>query len=364
MHAQYIDRFIHFHATEKVIERGKRLYEKEKSKLIDLDEKADIANFLVEGGNIYRVRIVNFGKRNITTSCTCPYDWNILCKHTVASLLLLSDILENPIIDPTPIPPIKKRLNGSIPIQIPDWRYLNKSSLGINDHSLRRTSFIPINKPPQIIEASENHLILEVNIPHYYNYEKDLIHFYLKDEEVFCFSNAKYDRLDHFSSAEIHCLISLINSHNEELLKYFFDGTFLQKKKILKDKYDLSEEDVFNDYFKIFLEGTTVYYILHEKGEGLISPKANDYYLKGIRQLGLPYKQTPIESKTLRQIGFSLGITDSYHDQKEISIVTIKGQPNKSNTHLATHINYYKRSESKRSLSSNRNTTKNNKPHR
>jgi SNF2 family DNA or RNA helicase len=341
MYTQYINRFIHFHATEKVIDRGKNLYNKEKSTLIGLDENADIADFTVQGGHLYRVRIADFKIRNIKASCTCPYDWNILCKHAVASLLHLSDILESQTVAPIPPMPTVKRPNGSTPILVPDWRNLDKISLGLTDHFLIRNQISTSNEIPRIIEANETNLILEVSIIRYYNYFKEHVHFYLEDGEVFCSSNEKYEQPNHFTIAEAYCLMSLIKSHNQELLQYFFDGTFLQKKKELMARFDLSETLDFNAYFRIFLEGNTVYYSLHKKGEGLVSPQSNDYYLKGIKQLGLAYKQTPIESKALRQIGFMLGITDGFNNKKEMSIITIKGQPNKSNTDLATHINYY-----------------------
>ncbi len=58
--------------------------------------------FTIDGnGGTYRVVIKNYESKNISSSCSCPYDWGGLCKHEVACLLALDKKLKI-------VPPKKK----------------------------------------------------------------------------------------------------------------------------------------------------------------------------------------------------------------------------------------------------------------
>jgi len=85
-------------ATEKSFDRGSRIYRNDA--VFDIIRRGNVVTAKVEGSDYepYRVQ-VNMDASGInTTTCTCPYDWGGICKHIVATLLVLihkDDEIEN-----------------------------------------------------------------------------------------------------------------------------------------------------------------------------------------------------------------------------------------------------------------------------
>ncbi|CCQ33494.1 SWIM zinc finger domain-containing protein [Halorhabdus tiamatea SARL4B] len=71
-------------STDAVFERGET-YRKE-GRIQRLDRFDDLVTAAVSGSKLYDVTI-EFGGRNFSTNCTCPYDGSGDCKHVVAVLL-------------------------------------------------------------------------------------------------------------------------------------------------------------------------------------------------------------------------------------------------------------------------------------
>jgi len=84
---ELIRKFISFYTSSRVEQRGRRLYKSGAIKSIEYDKKTDTYYAQVEGSKLYKTRVRGVLKGDITTSCTCPFDWGLVCKHTVAVLL-------------------------------------------------------------------------------------------------------------------------------------------------------------------------------------------------------------------------------------------------------------------------------------
>jgi uncharacterized Zn finger protein len=90
---ELIKRHINFYTSSEVINRGRKLYENDKVFFDEYIEKTDSWKFTVEGSQKYNVLIKGVNNKDIQTSCTCPFDWGSICKHTVAALHFVSDNL-------------------------------------------------------------------------------------------------------------------------------------------------------------------------------------------------------------------------------------------------------------------------------
>ncbi len=73
-----------------VFERGLEYFTK--NKVLSCELKNGVLFARVQGNRTapYRVKIYFAGKNKFHTECTCPYEWGLMCKHTVAALLYSS----------------------------------------------------------------------------------------------------------------------------------------------------------------------------------------------------------------------------------------------------------------------------------
>lgn len=84
----------------KIISRGLSYYENDY--ISDLEQvEPNEFTAVVEGSEDYNVTI-KFNNKNeiISHYCDCPYDWGVFCKHEVAVLYYLKDIVANKTIMP------------------------------------------------------------------------------------------------------------------------------------------------------------------------------------------------------------------------------------------------------------------------
>ncbi|MDR0606428.1 MAG: SWIM zinc finger family protein [Bacteroidales bacterium] len=83
----------HKYISSKIYERGEEYYE---DNMVDNVEHAypDTWTAEVVGSNLYTVEIKMNGDDIVSWDCDCPYDYDDVCKHTVAVLLYIKDIKE------------------------------------------------------------------------------------------------------------------------------------------------------------------------------------------------------------------------------------------------------------------------------
>ena len=83
---EHIKRHIGFYTSDDVTRRGRQLYDNSKVNFKEYIEKSDSWKFTVTGSQKYQVLVKGVNSKSIQPSCTCPFDWGSMCKHTVAAL--------------------------------------------------------------------------------------------------------------------------------------------------------------------------------------------------------------------------------------------------------------------------------------
>jgi hypothetical protein len=106
------------------------LYENEKVFFDEYIEKTDSWKFTVKGSQKYQVLIKGINNKDVQTSCTCPFDWGSICKHTVAALLFVSDNLGEQYAlqyqkQPPTILPVSNRTGKKSGYEIPDYQHID-----------------------------------------------------------------------------------------------------------------------------------------------------------------------------------------------------------------------------------------------
>ena len=92
-------RFVYNHGTEEVIKRGKKIFYTSGVQMLDVDHLLEQVRFRVRNDlyqNYYTVTINKYLQpKEISVRCQCPYNLGDICRHEVAALFQLNDILQS-----------------------------------------------------------------------------------------------------------------------------------------------------------------------------------------------------------------------------------------------------------------------------
>lgn len=93
--------------TEEVIRRGKKIFHTSGVQMLDVDHMQEQVRFRVRNDlykNFYTVTISRYlDPKNISIRCQCPYNLGEICRHEVAALFQLNDILQSGFFENTDI---------------------------------------------------------------------------------------------------------------------------------------------------------------------------------------------------------------------------------------------------------------------
>ena len=102
MSLPHLVKFIYNHGTEEVVRRGKKIHAFGFADLIEHDELLGRVMFRVRDdiySTFYKVQIQKYkDEKNISVRCSCPYNLGDICRHEVASLFQLQDLVEQGIL--------------------------------------------------------------------------------------------------------------------------------------------------------------------------------------------------------------------------------------------------------------------------
>lgn len=357
---EYIDKYVESHATTVVAKRGKQMYSSGKVQFEDYSEKTDGWSFSVHGTMKYRIVILGVDKFDIDASCTCPFDWGSLCKHSIAAMYFISDNIGNQ-------PTLLESKNGSSHslLSSPN-RHGAREGYEIQDYKSITTKFIKDNLPPALYdqlyyynnENTYSSIKIEnksiVFIPPNNNPQ---ISFYLANKKVYISSSRKtYSK--QLSLHEAQCLYTIATSKTPYIIDEILSGKLIKKEKDILNSYGLNEDAKFEDYF----------YYKFDRKLGLICQELNildglipiadtitNDHLKAIEEINndIEFLNELNTNSEERKIGFVIKEKwdhyDSHYDEVEDSlgfskgfeIVPIIGKTNKSGTILSTHIKEY-----------------------
>ena len=92
-------RYVYNHGTEEVIRRGKKIFYTSGVQMLDVDHLLEQVRFRVRNDlyqNYYTVTINKYLQpKEISVRCQCPYNLGEICRHEVAALFQLNDILQS-----------------------------------------------------------------------------------------------------------------------------------------------------------------------------------------------------------------------------------------------------------------------------
>jgi SNF2 family DNA or RNA helicase len=91
-------KYIYNHGTEEVVRRGKKIFLNNGVSTLKIDEISATAHFRVRNDlyqNYYTVTISKYESENqLNVRCQCPYNMGEICRHEVAALFYLNDLVQ------------------------------------------------------------------------------------------------------------------------------------------------------------------------------------------------------------------------------------------------------------------------------
>jgi len=98
---------VYNHGTEEVIRRGKKIFLSAGVQLLDVDHLLEQVRFRVRNDlyqNYYTVTVSKYLQpKDLSVRCQCPYNLGDICRHEVAALFQLNDILQSGFFENTDI---------------------------------------------------------------------------------------------------------------------------------------------------------------------------------------------------------------------------------------------------------------------
>jgi superfamily II DNA or RNA helicase len=345
----YIQRYIDFHATAEVKNRGKKMYDNSAIINSAVDTDSDEAEFVIKGTINYRIRILGFMAENLFTSCTCPFDWGSTCKHTIAALHFIDnkDFINKKTKKATKlISDNNKRSRANQPYLITGYKYLTHEFIYENlskskHYKLRYNSY-----DIEVISITPEKITYKVGERYDYRYIT---------VEIFKTNGAVYSKTSSnkaetkLTTEEASILNYISESKSPDYLHLHFSGKKDKQKTEYLSKFGFDKNTKFEDYFSMSLDIRNGLQIEPNKNaQGLlpINNEANNKYFQIIDEISSETSVPDIDTtkKEKRVLGFVLafGYTHSYssHDE-EFQLVAIKGKTDKGNTKIASHIDKY-----------------------
>ncbi len=100
-------RYVYNHGTEEVIKRGKKIFYTSGVQMLDVDHLLEQVRFRVRNDlyqNYYTVTVNKYLQpKDLAVRCQCPYNLGEICRHEVAALFQLNDILQSGFFENTSI---------------------------------------------------------------------------------------------------------------------------------------------------------------------------------------------------------------------------------------------------------------------
>ena len=155
-------RYVYNHGTEEVIRRGKKIFYTSGVQMLDVDHLLEQVRFRVRNDlyqNYYTVTVNKYLQPDeLSVRCQCPYNLGEICRHEVAGLFQLNDILQSGFFENTNITYDQKHT-------VVRMRQINKQMLQIftAPDSLDKAERIAASNKA-VITANKNDRI-EANVP-------------------------------------------------------------------------------------------------------------------------------------------------------------------------------------------------------
>ncbi len=247
----YAEEYASLMSTSSVKKRGIALYENGATKSEYYNKASKLWTLKVQGSSLYTVQIHDTGKKILSASCSCPYDWHGICKHIVAALLYIENKEKKNIQKDTQTKSKKiyektKKRNGWLPFNLNEYKTITTGF--ITEHYTNFNEIVYLINRVYILSTEFEKNSITFNIS--FNRDDFEVKFFKKNNKIYIksdeTSNVASNKLTR-SEAVVLYLIS--ESPTPNMLALHFDNEKkIFERNILK-KYGLPKDADYNDYF-------------------------------------------------------------------------------------------------------------------
>jgi SNF2 family DNA or RNA helicase len=240
-------RYVYNHGTEEVIRRGKKIFYTSGVQMLDVDHLLEQVRFRVRNDlyqNYYTVTINKYLQpKELSVRCQCPYNLGEICRHEVAALFQLNDILQSGFFENTNITYDQKHT-------VVRMRQINKQMLQIftAPDSLDKAERIA-NSNKAVITSNKNDRI-EANVPD----DEKIYHVTVKQNEERYFDTS-CDCTENTHPLCVHkaaLFLQVLKSHGAQYFQSMQNWD-VQKNKLL-EQYGYSLNDDLTNKFTFTYE--------------------------------------------------------------------------------------------------------------
>ncbi len=328
-----LQKHIYNHGSEEVIRKGKKIYFSKGVSLGPIDADSRKVSFKVKNDTFnyyYTVKINHFDDTSrINIRCQCPYNMGSLCRHEVAALLELNDMVESGYFS-----------EG-------DTEYdQSKTSIRMKDIDLNTLRMLPSNT----IFKSGNELTKKNKVK-IVSAENDTVEAYIKEGEsrheititksetqiydTSCTCDeTKYPICEH----KVAVFIQLLNTFGSNYFDTIKDPNKLKNKLLARYGYSLESEDWESKFEFTEIEGRTFLKVL----DPTLKPVSNNVFAQPKSTVAhAAVRKKKVDKFKKRSENFGLGVlfieTDVY---PYYSITLISGEMDKDRTRFVDQVDY------------------------
>ena len=345
---QKIKNYIDFYAPDKIKQRGKALYKNGAVTYSHYDNQKKAYYFKVQGTKLYTVKLSITNNAPIKSSCTCPFTWGEICKHTVAALLYASDYLisknKNKIKTNHNSIPNKVYRKAHEPAVIENFESFEKNDLLKYAKGERFKLGLDKNFKIENFNFKDNFLSFDIRYDKYWGSDYYLVTCQFKNDNLYLNSDqntrAKKDGL----KTSEWFILQLLFQHKEALLKLINPKKRIDIKSYFTDQFGLPVKD-FDKYFQFgFDEKHGLYTYKLKAAEGLVRIDGEHEMNAFIQKLSeLDQKPAlPVHARLPkdRLLGFAIRIVRQM-EQNVMFYECIAAKPNKAKTKLISRFSEY-----------------------
>ncbi len=383
----YIKKYIAFYADNQIVQRGKDILQSKAINFVEYVDKTDSWHFTVLGTSRYTVKVSGVKNHDMECSCTCPYDWGKICKHTVAALLYISDSFNKSTPNSSAqyaLKPVAFRGGQNSRYQITDYKNITRKWVELNSDTriFYQAQYYNYGYGISGFEVSKNKVVFNLS-----GLLNSNVCFEFENGSVYALSEGT-EKTAKLRQNEIYCLLQIANSATPDLFDIVFGPRLDAYKQTIFKKYGFPESYPFENHFELeFDPGMGLFAKFKNDSYGLI-PIENQETNQLLDFINQKQKTTPLphsvfKQKEARSLGFVLkknwgGNSSSYGDDYEedddfekgfdydhendendsgnpignpkkslnepnalLELVPIIGKPNKAGSELASHIEEY-----------------------
>ena len=275
--------------TEEVIRRGKKIFHTSGVQLLDVDHLIEQVRFRVRNDVYQNYYTVTIGKylqpKNLSVRCQCPYNLGDICRHEVAALFQLNDIVQSGFFENTEISYDQKHT-------VVRMRSVNRQTLGIfaAPDTIEQAEMWASNSKAIIITSKND--IIEAEVPD----EEQTFKVLLKqNDERYFDTSCGCEEVSHpLCRHKATVFLQVLNAYGSQYFQSMRDWDE-QKNKLLR-QYGFTLDDDLTDKFTF----------TYENGKPFL--RVLDPTLKKVATAAPVYKPAAIVAEPVKEEDRALGI--------------------------------------------------------